>query len=556
MRDERHSRSRRRLTQTPAARDADAAHERMREPRALLARILETPQLAHVVPQMPASLLHRVIQHCGLEDCGELIALATGEQLMGVLDRDLWRSTDPGLDEGFDAGRFGVWLDVLVESGVGLAAQKLSAIDADLLIAAFGQHIRVFDPASLVPSVQSDDEGIEIGRLSNDTMCEVGGYAVFSRNTPAWDAIVALLVELDEAHPATFQRLMCGCRSMSNSTPEVDGLDDLLMGREQVLFDVAFDRERRQDRQGFVTPPQARAFLQEARQTAIPRDAGNPIASAHFRAMGAPEPAVNAPDVLPPDASAPDNAAAAVAAIAELLFDERTADRPRLLLGESARRHSRLDVLQRALHSVNDRDHAVYLARIQELAFLGNVILAGCSLQGRPFSPQEASDAAVAVCSLGLQNWPSPPHESPAAEAVLFARSLVDVFERGWSILYREVSLYTARALADALPSLRCADAEIQAGLDTLTSEMKRCGRDGEPWRAAEALDVITSLDMPTWAALVGLTGECPVIHAGMDAARRGTRSVSATAFAFISDNAQIQTVYDFLRRLSERLTV
>ncbi len=530
----------------------------MREPRALLARILDTPKLAQVVPQMPPALLHRAIEHCGLEDCGELIALATGEQLTGVFDRDLWRGTDPGLDEGFDAGRFGVWLDVLVESGVGLAAQKLSEIDAGLLIAAFGRHIRVFDPASFVPSVESDDEGVESGRRSNDTMCEVGGYTVFSRNTPVWDAIVALLVELDAEHQATFQRLMCGCRATSNSTPEVDGLDDLLVDREQVLFDVAFERERRQDRQGFATPPQARAFLQGARQAAMRRDAGHPIAAAHFRAMDAPEPAANPPRIhalLAPDASPPDEAAAAVAAIAELLFDARVGGRPRALLDEHGHGSSRANVLQHALHAVNDRDHDVYLVRIQELAFLGNVILAGCSLQGRPFTPPEASDAAVAVCSLGLQNWTSPHDESAASETVLLARSLVDVFEWGWSLLYRDVSLYTARALANTLPSLRCADAEIQAGLDRLSSEMARCARDGEPWRAADALDVITSLDMPTWAALVGLTGECPVIHAGVDAARRGTHSVSATAFEFISDNGQIQNVYDFLRQLSGRLT-
>src|SRR5215813_12198339 len=69
---------------------------------------------------------------CGLEDCGELVALATPEQLTRVFDLDLWRAEKPGRDEQFDADRFGVWLEVLMESGASLA-QKLATMDADLV---------------------------------------------------------------------------------------------------------------------------------------------------------------------------------------------------------------------------------------------------------------------------------------------------------------------------------------------------------------------------------------------------------------------------------------
>ena len=66
--------------------------------RGLLDRILDTPQLAQVVPRLPPELLHRVIERCGLEECGELIALATSAQVARVLDLDLWRSSSAGLD--------------------------------------------------------------------------------------------------------------------------------------------------------------------------------------------------------------------------------------------------------------------------------------------------------------------------------------------------------------------------------------------------------------------------------------------------------------------------
>ena len=69
----------------PARRDAT-------DGRGLLDRILDTPHLAQVVPRLQPELLHRVIQTCGLEDCGELVALATPEQLARIFDLDLWRA--------------------------------------------------------------------------------------------------------------------------------------------------------------------------------------------------------------------------------------------------------------------------------------------------------------------------------------------------------------------------------------------------------------------------------------------------------------------------------
>ena len=43
----------------------------------LLDRILKPRNSREVVPQLRPEVLHRLIQHCGLEDCGELLALAT-----------------------------------------------------------------------------------------------------------------------------------------------------------------------------------------------------------------------------------------------------------------------------------------------------------------------------------------------------------------------------------------------------------------------------------------------------------------------------------------------
>jgi uncharacterized protein DUF6178 len=530
-------------------------------PRPLLARILDTPHLAHVVPRLQPELLHRVIQHCGLEDCGELVALATAEQLTRVFDLDLWRSPQPGLEEQFDADRFGVWLEVLIESGAAFAAQRIAELDVDLVIAALGQHVRVFDPASLSPLT---------GTAADEA--EIGGYVVLSRRTDSWDAIVELLLALDADHGEQFHRVMRGCRAMSNSDPEIDGLDDLLTEQAQVMFDLALDREQRRQHQGYLAPDQARAFLAMSRQLRLDQDAApsaSPTATAYFRAVN--ESFVSKPS----DQSSPTersdeplaraDSAAAVAAVVDILFEAGVLpQRPRALLQGAGGPAPRLAQIQACLRVAGDRAPAAYSMRNEELAYLANAILAGCSIQARPFTPQEASDAAVAVCNLGLENWPPqwPPASAPSSadprlpDEFLISQDLVRVFQVGWTVLHQQVCLYAAERLVGVLNDLRCEDTEVQADLDALRTEMGRHWRDGAPWRARDALDVITILDMPTWAALLGLTGECPVIHAGLEASRRSAmRAVSASAFEFISENSQIALVREFMESLPERLS-
>ena len=60
----------------------------------------------------------------------------------------------------------------------------------------------------------------------------------------------------------------------------------------------------------------------------------------------------------------------------------------------------------------------------------------------------------------------------------------------------------------------------FQTELDALRIELSTCCRAGMPWRARDALDVIAILDMPAWAALLGLIDECPVLHAALRASR------------------------------------
>jgi hypothetical protein len=193
---------------------------------------------------------------------------------------------------------------------------------------------------------------------------------------------------------------------------------------------------------------------------------------------------------------------------------------------------------------VLDRDPVVSSQRNDEVVFLANAIAAGCSVQARPLSPEEAWNAALAVCNLGLEN------RQPLSDDFLLGHDLVGVFQVGWTILHDEVVMHAADQLLHVLATLRSHDSDIQDGLNALRVTLTKHWRAGTPWHAQGALDVITSLDMPAWAALVGLLNECPVMHASVNAMRTAAHSISPTDFDFISENNQIEAIRDFLRSL------
>jgi hypothetical protein len=169
----------------------------MAKSRPLLDRLLNTPDLAKIVPHLQPEVLHRVIQICGLEDCAEFVALATPEQISRVLDLDLWRVRMQGGDEQLDTDRFGMWLEVLMQSGTAVAAQKLSGLDIELVTAGFARHSAVFDFAAVSSFTTGDGELAPSRDVSGDLGCEIGGYVIKARRTTAWHAIVDLLVFLD-----------------------------------------------------------------------------------------------------------------------------------------------------------------------------------------------------------------------------------------------------------------------------------------------------------------------------------------------------------------------
>jgi hypothetical protein len=505
----------------------------------LLDRILSTPDLARVVPQLHAGVLHRVIERCGLEDCAELVTLATPAQLAQAFDLDLWRPTQPGHDEQFDPARFGLWLEVLVESGADKAADLLAAMPVEPLVAGVAHHVRVFDLISIATH-ETTDGGQYCHRPTDDEFTsDVGGYQLVAKRTDTWDAIVDVLSSLSTDHNDCFRQVMRGVIACSDAGREFDGLNDLLETEEQAIFDMSIDRDERREQQGYAKPAQARAFLQSAREGRAAAGA-NPIARAYFHAL---EAATDREDTGVVIDDAP-------AEVVEMLADAGLLPQApqALLTGSHDASQHRLAKMRSHMQHVFERDAVIYSTRSAEVAFLANTLAAGCTIQSRAFAPQEASEAAIAVCNLGLDSVPDLP------DGYLLRHDLVGVFQMGCKTLHQDVAMDAAAQLIDTLTRFRSTDRDIQSELNMLRIEMMKQWRAGTPWRAGRRLEAIAMLDAPAWAGLSGLIAECPVRHAALLARESRAHRVEMSAFEWISDGSDLAAIGRFLRALPETL--
>jgi hypothetical protein len=417
--------------------------------KSLLVRVLEEPELVTAVRALAPRELGAVVRHIGLEDAGELVALATPEQLTRLLDEDAWRSDRPGEDETFDGARFATWLEVLLESGDEAVADKLVDLPEELVFLGLARQVLVIDMDALVVDIAQldrDDADAIDKALESALSEEIGGFRIVSRRHDGWDAVLSVLLALDRSHHAFLTRLLERlCDASSELIEDGGGLASALSSAEMLASDAAADREDRRAGEGFVAPSAARSFLALARaasaEEVLAEKQRDPVTRAYFRELA------RAPVAAPPPETRP--ARSLVALLREASLGETPAASALAALGAGPTHaktgpthaaHARRPrapgepLFRAAMRELGERDAATYARRLEELGYLVNVLMAGGGKGGRPLSPFEAVEAAVTACDTGLEHaLAAMKKKRSSAGSVLATLAADQLFRIGWT---------------------------------------------------------------------------------------------------------------------------
>lgn len=266
------------------------------QPRQLLSKLLEEPELVAIVRALEAPVLGRLIRHVGLEDAGELVALASTPQLARVFDEDLWQLDEPGQNEAFDAQRFTTWLDIMLEAGPTFAARRLLEMDEDMVVFALSEHLRAIDServaATMWKGASAGCDQLLQQALDSQQYHEFEQFLVYSIHEPSWGTWLPLLLELERLQHNTLVRWLERLADISADTvddedDEVDGYYHALRRAETLADDVAAQRSERREQEGYVTPSDARSFLRLAARSSLVEilaaRGADPITQAYFR---------------------------------------------------------------------------------------------------------------------------------------------------------------------------------------------------------------------------------------------------------------------------------
>jgi hypothetical protein len=526
--------------------------------RQLLHRILDQPNLVAAVRSLPAPALGKLIGHVGLEDAGEIVALASTAQLTGIFDDDLWRSPGPGKDETFDADRFALWLQVMLEAGEEFAACKLVELPEDLVTLAFHKQVLVINIEELAIGMSgrtADEDDLRIEKALESCLAEeLDEYRIISRRHESWDTLFGLLVALDRDHHDHLRRLLARlCAMDAEFIEDNGGLFQVLTAEESLESDVAGDREDRRSEQGYIAPSSATAFLTLARTSRLDEiaqsDERDPITRAYFRGLHHADPKKVEP-VAPAKAA---HAASEASGTSDLLALLRHAgvlaptQTARLLRGkETPPCEKTTDRFTAALRQLAARVPEAHAARMRELAYLANVVTAGCGLARRSMRPVEAARACVATCNLGLDRLLQGKQRSASALTAVTNTAADKLFRMGWNVLFHEVVL-TAAVTAQSLlaQAIRVPDDGWgKRDLERVLADLRSAMDAGKPWIAVRSLSVLEGRLGPTaFTALAALLDQCPTL-AGQLATAANEES------EFIATNHQLGTVAAFLAQL------
>ncbi|TYO98691.1 hypothetical protein EDC39_10553 [Geothermobacter ehrlichii] len=182
--------------------------------------IIDAADAPAIVERLPLQEIYLLARELGPEDMTELLALATPEQVTGLIDLDCW--TQDRLN-GKDAL---AWLAALAEAGDEQVLRVLTGMDFELLALMVGKWVRVtYTPDDI------EDEEERKALIARD-----GGYGIEYRDSETAKQVGYLLNLLFRHDPAVYWRLMETVRGEPESALE----EDVFRWRNGRLLDQGF----------------------------------------------------------------------------------------------------------------------------------------------------------------------------------------------------------------------------------------------------------------------------------------------------------------------------
>jgi hypothetical protein len=412
---------------------------RRQSPTTLLARLIDAPDLVQQVRALPNPVFSTIIRQLGVEDAGELVALASTEQLVAAFDEDLFVNDAPGERERFSVNRFVTWLEVILEAGDEAAAKRVTELSEDFVVHALSRIMLVFDVDSLAERLRSNDPSAEAAdrALENTYTEQIDQYFLVSRVETGWDAAFALVVALDRSHRDVLIQILDRCVAVAGGyMDDLDALSHVLSSSESLAEDVEGDRQERRARLGYVDPLDARSFLALARLTPDdqPGDPPEEERDAISRAYIADQPA---PKPLAIDRGESEELREQLAIAC---MDAETSPEISAEFASGGEPES----IVTALRLLASDDPACFDERMREIAYLANVLLAGARIDGHRLRPTEATDVSVQTVALGaaLIALEQNPDLTPEAASADDLRTVLRKHSADW--LFRKASGFLA----------------------------------------------------------------------------------------------------------------
>ena len=410
-----------------------------------LAKLLsDSAALPAFVPTLPARQLKVLIDEVGVADAGMLVEYCSKQQLTTVFDEAVWERTVPGAPERFDPEAFLAWADMLLDVGDEFAVERLRALGDDLIVTAFMGLLRIVDLDKQVMDTSTYEKQRFLLPDSVEMTELYGPFEVAPRREEDWDVVQRLLTALSVEDPDFLQAALTRCH-----LPE-----SMVTARNEsaAQLDAAGDRSDRRRREGFVDPVSATAFLDAARTDRLAdivaaRGYDLDVEAWFERARRSAAEAIlrpraggalrlghgNATEVgggtdAEVSAEGHTQALAELEAVVAAVEVER-ATRPAGRLAGPADAETAATPLSLALAGLAESDPAAASQRMQEAAWLSNVLMAGARVEGNWLDEHQAVAATMATANLGLELYPDYPMSEPPG--------LIGLFRIGWHSVQR-----------------------------------------------------------------------------------------------------------------------